>query len=422
MKNFKSFIALLICTVLFNNLSYSQKKQNVDFSQALRLGDNFVPPKDVEIMRGKDKSIDWKSLENKVVLLDFFSTSCGTCIQIMPHLQELEQKHPDKFKVIIVTAQDKETLEQFFAKNKYLKEHQVNLPVIYNDSYFHELFPHNSEPHEVLLFRGKVQAITSSGSINEASILKLFKENVIDLPLKDDYGFGNLFEKLNQTESGLKAGVIFSGYQNGIPFQSWKFEQDSLSGLFKSSHYNNSIYGALLSLTSHANTRDNNYIPRMDRVVWKVRDSTKYYDFKDEKDTWMVKNAISYERFDRQVRADSIQARIILEDFLNFYGLKAYEGNKMMECLILSPCPVEPYVGKELIETVTYRSTTAFSVFTDFALKFPPVVDLVKNDSLLIKIGKYETLQELNKQLMAYGIKAEIGKAEKKVLVIEEVN
>lgn len=421
MKNYSKFITLILFALFLYEQSYAQKDQNTDFSRALKVGDTFVSPKKVKIMRGTEKSIDWEALQDKVVLLDFFSTSCGTCIQIMPHLQELEKKHPDKLKVIVVTAHDKATLVQFFKKNEYLKGHQVNLPVIYADRYFHGLFPHKTEPHEILLYQGKVQAVTGSGSINEASILKLYADKSIDLPLKDDYGKGNVLHQLNNEKKAIKAGAFFSGYQKGVPYQAWTFEHDSVTGLYKSSIYNASLYSALLSLTTRAKIKDSNYIPRMDRVLWKVKDSTQYYDFDKKDGQWRVDHAVSYERYDLKSRPDSVQARIILADFLSFYGLKAYEAIKTMECLILKPCPVKTYTGKALTDIMTYSNSTVFAMFTDYAGKFPPTVDQVRSEGKM-EIGGYESLEGLNTQLAAYGIKAELAEAEMKVLVIEEVD
>ncbi|MEJ5145379.1 TlpA family protein disulfide reductase [Sphingobacterium sp. MYb388] len=420
MKNYIKSILLFSCILFLHNSIYAQKNRHVDLSKALKIGADFVPPTKVKLMRGKDKTIDWEALQDKVVLLDFFSTSCGTCIQIMPHLQELEQKHPDKFKVIVVTAHDKVTLEKFFKNNKYLKEHQVNLPVIYEDSYFHSVFPHSSEPHEVLLYQGKVQAITGSGSIDENNILKLYTDKTIALPLKDDYGRGNLVSQIHDSNRVIKAGAIFSGYQDGVPYQAWTFKKDSLTGLFKSSIYNTSLYSALLSLTARAQIKDSKYIPRMDRVQWKVKDSTKYHNFENKTDKWLVDHAISYERYDIKEKTDSLQARLILADFLSFYGLKAYEGKKKMNCLVLESCPVVPYSGT-LINPMKYNSTATFAIFTDISLKFPPLIDHV-NKAIPIEIGKYDTLHELNLQLAAYGMNAKIKLEEINILVIEEIN
>ncbi|AIM36823.1 hypothetical protein KO02_09000 [Sphingobacterium sp. ML3W] len=405
--------------MFYTNIVHGQQGKSVDFSKALKVGDTFIAPKQVQLMRGVESSIDWKTLKNKVVLLDFFSTSCGTCIQIMPHLQELEQKHPDKFKVIVVTAHDKATLEKFFETNAYLKKHKVNLPIIYADRYFHELFPHQTEPHGILLYQGKVQAITGSGSINETNILELYADKTIDLPLKDDYGKGSLLDQMDDVKTAVKAGVIFSGYQDGVPYQAWTFEKDSLTGLHKSSVYNTTLYSALLSLTTRAKIKDSSYIPRMERVIWKVKDSTQYYDFEDEQDEWVLKNGFSYERYDIRERPDSVQARLVLADFLSFFGVKAYEGKKLMNCLVLENGPIVPYSGS-LIDPMSYTSSTTFSIFTDYLHKLPPVIDRV-NKNLKMQIGSYETLDELNAQLGAYGIVGKIQLEEISVLVIEEV-
>lgn len=411
------FVSLLVC----KQQLYAQQNNNIDFSKSLKVGDDFVPPESVLLMRGKDKTIDWNALKDKVVLLDFFDTFCGTCIQIMPKLQELERKYPDKIKVVTITWQDKATMEKLFASNKYLKEHQVDLPIIYNDTYFKSAFPHIAVPHEVLIYKGKVHAITSSASITEDNLLKLYADNSISLPLKDDFGKGNLFNTSNDHEKGIKAGVLFSGYQEGVPYQTWTFEQDSLSGLYKSSFFNYSIYGALLSLAAQAKIKDITYMPRMDRVVWKVQDSTKYCDFENIGVEWLLKNAISYERYDLRGRPDSIQAKLILADFLSFYGLKTYEEVKMIPCLVLSACPVVPFKGERSQNKMTYKGSLVFSMFLDFSGKFPPTVDNVNYNGKM-EIGDFESLADLNQQLASYGIKAALTDAPKKVLVIEEVD
>ncbi len=402
-------------------LAYAQKGKAVDLSKALKVGDTFQPPKSVKLIRGNESRIDWEKLEDKVVLLDFFATTCGTCIQIMPHLQELEKELGGIFKVLVVTVQDKRTMADFFKKNSYLKEHNVNLPVIYSDDYLKDLFPHLTIPHSVLLYKGKVQAITKDGFVNKENILKLHRQGQITLPLKDDFGKGEMLAKLGAGNTGLTAGVIFSGYQEGVDYQPWRFEQDSLTGLHKSSVYNASMYGALLSLASRAKIKES-YVPRFDRVIWNVKDSTKYENFSEQpSDVWLVDHAVSYERYDMRARVDSIQARIIMDDFVNLYGVRAYESTKKMPCLVLKICPVVNYEGKDTGSKMTYTGTTVLTSFLDYVNKFPPAVDEVNKD-MKIRLGTYETLEDLNKQLATYGIRGEIEEREIEVLVIEEVD
>ena len=406
---------------VLNYMSVSAQQAKVyDLSQRLHVGDTFVPPSSVNLMRGKDSKIDWKALEDKVVLLDLFETSCGACIQIMPHLQELEEKHGDIFKVIIVTPEDKRVMTDFFKKNQYVKEHKVNLSVIYSDSYLRKLFPYKSIPQAVLLYKGKVQAITSSGFIDSDNILRLHKDGKIKLPLKDDFGKANLTADLSNAKEQIKAGVIFSGYQDGINSQPWKFELDSLTGLYKSSLYNMSIYGALLSLASKAKIKET-YLPRRDRVVWKVKDPNRFDNFSERTtDVWLVDNGISYERYDVNVRPDSIQARIIMDDFERLYGVRAYVGKKRMPCLVLKPDEIIPYHNKTT-EVMTYKGTKALSIFLDYGGNFPPAIDEIGRDDK-IRLEPYENLEQLNRQLANYGMKGYIEERDIEVLIIEEIN
>ncbi|MGJ1325407.1 hypothetical protein ACR780_22320, partial [Sphingobacterium faecium] len=164
----------------------------------------------------------------------------------MPKLQKLQDKLKDKVQIITVGWQDQATLNKFYDSNAFLKEHQVNLPVIYSDVYLKERFPHQSVPHVIFLYQGKVQAITAGDVITEENILSLYQNGSIDLPLKDDFGKGNLMG-IDKNSIQLKGSVSLSGYQNGVPFESFRRGQDSITNLQKTSFYNVSVYSAVMS-------------------------------------------------------------------------------------------------------------------------------------------------------------------------------
>lgn len=409
----RGLLLMIIGLVLGTGYIHAQQNKEIDLTNRLYVGDTFTAPSNVQLMRGELEKVDWKGLEGKVVLLDFFSTSCGSCIESMPKLQQLQNQYSDIFEVIMVGWQDRRTLEKLFRKNEYLKEHKVNLPVIYADSYLKSLFPHLSVPHAVLLYRGKVQAITTTNFVTAVNIEKLYKEGSIVLPLKDDFGSREL------SDSKTNLGVTVMGYQDGVPYRGWTFEKDSISGLIKSSLYNASIFAALKALGSKARLQQSLYIPRMDRVVWKVRDSTRYYNF-DNDPYWDMANKICYERYDSIARPDSIQALSVLKDFETFFGVKVYKGMKRMRVLQLNPTAIKAYVAPKGLESMVYMGSAVFAGFTDLSEVFPPVVDNIKSDSKM-EIHPYKSLEELNKQLAVYGIKAEYGMQEVEVLVIEEL-
>lgn len=408
----------LACLFIMNVTLVSAQQVNTGSQyKGLKIGDEFIAPTAMQQLPNRGNGIDLKKLENKVVILDFFDTYCGTCIQSMPHLQQLQNKLKNKIQIITVGWQDKATLEKFYATNAFLKENKVNLPVIYSDVYLKERFPHQSVPHVVFLFKGKVQAITGGKLITEETILSLFKEGTIDLPLKDDFGRAGLMA--GTADGGLlKGAVSLSGYQNGVPFGSLKMQQDSSIGLKKSSFYNVSIYSAVLS--TWAKIKKSDYVPRPERLVMNVKHPDRYKDINNIGDMWYRQYAISYERLDSIQRADSAQAAIVLNDLHNFLGIRTYKAMKQIECLVLKPCPVKPYSGKEPLNGMVYDGSAVMAVMIDLSGKYPPVLDLVKSKTK-ITLGNYNNLEELNKQLASYGIKAEVGFDEMEVLVIEEI-
>ncbi|MEJ5145196.1 TlpA family protein disulfide reductase [Sphingobacterium sp. MYb388] len=410
-------IALLSVILMSALYVTAQSDRKIDLSKALKVGDTFVAPSAVQQMRGNEKVIDLQKLADKVVILDFFDTFCGTCIQTMPKLQQLQDKLKDRVQIITVSWQDKATLEEFFEKNKFLKENKVNLPVIYSDVYLKERFPHQSVPHVVFLYQGKVQAIASNKVITAEHIMELYANGTIDLPLKDDFGKGNLIRGA-QNEMQIKGAVSLLGYQNGVPFESFRIKQDSITGLQKSSFYNSSIYSTVMAIWAKIEKSD--YIPRSERLCLKVGDPNRYRDIANVGAMWYVQHAISYERLDAISRNDSAQARIVLHDLHSLMGIRTYKTIKNIECLILRPCPVKSYTGKLPLNGLTFQGSSVLAVMLDMGAKFPPVLDMVKSKET-IKLGEYSKLDELNEQLANYGIVAEIGMGEQEVLVIEEV-
>lgn len=412
------FTLLLIAFYAYN--AFGQQGPSKDLSKALHITDNFVPPKEVKLMRGNLKKTDWKAFANKIIILDFFNTSCTSCIKAMPKLQGLQNKLDDKIQIFTVTWQDKPTMERFFKTNKYVREHNVNLPIIYSDSTLKAMFPHASIPHVALIYKGKVQAITMTEFITEENLLKLHGSGNVQLPLKDDFGIGNLAGKLGAEGMDMKAGVIISGFQNGVP--SYKhgivMETDSATGKFKTSFYNLPVVMALQATWSKI--KKPTYIPRPERIVLKVKDKPSYQDLKNEGEAWLQQHAVSYERFDRVKRPDSVQAIVLLNDLHNFFGLKSYFEMKEMDCLVLRSCPVEPYHGPEIKDAFNYENSAVLATFLDISYQFPPAVDLVKNKTKM-KIGGYQDLEGLNQQLRAYGMEAKIEKYSVEVFVVEEL-
>jgi thiol-disulfide isomerase/thioredoxin len=83
----------------------------------LRLPGNQIEVKG-KLLDGKD--IDWKSYRGKVVLVDFWATWCGPCVEELPNVRKLYDKYHDRgFDVVGVSLdQKRDALERFVKREK----------------------------------------------------------------------------------------------------------------------------------------------------------------------------------------------------------------------------------------------------------------------------------------------------------------
>lgn len=69
---------------------------------------------------GNEVTLD--QYQGKLVLIDFWETWCGPCLQVFPAMQQLHEEYPDKFEVLAVTAgisEGPEEASQFVDRNEY---------------------------------------------------------------------------------------------------------------------------------------------------------------------------------------------------------------------------------------------------------------------------------------------------------------
>ena len=107
---------------------------------------------------GVTERIVLQQFRGKPLLLDFWNTTCSTCIVNMPKMYETEPVRSKKLNFLAVTYEDGIKVSKIARNNKYLNS--IPFQSIVNSKSFHVYFPHASVPYYVLInAKGKVQTI-----------------------------------------------------------------------------------------------------------------------------------------------------------------------------------------------------------------------------------------------------------------------
>lgn len=121
-------------------------------------------------------SLSLSDFKGKLVILDFWATWCGSCIESFPKMEALQKKFPGQIKVIMVNDQaaDKKMITSFFEKRKARTTLGMQLPSILTDTILKSLFPHKSIPHIIWIdTTGRFAAVTYPEDVSADAIAKM---------------------------------------------------------------------------------------------------------------------------------------------------------------------------------------------------------------------------------------------------------
>lgn len=120
MKTLKNSFIVLI-SALFITSCADQKSQNPrNLSEENARIEGVIQRATFQDIEGNDLTI--ADFSGKVVLIDFWETWCGPCLQVFPAMDSLKTEYPDDFEVLTVNLIDGDTkadIEQFMAENDY---------------------------------------------------------------------------------------------------------------------------------------------------------------------------------------------------------------------------------------------------------------------------------------------------------------
>lgn len=121
-----SFLGILLFSVLLMDCGGESESQSESQAQSQMQNqgeeteESIVENAVFTDLDGTEVSID--EFEGKLVLIDFWESWCGPCLQVFPAMDRLRKEHPDKFEVLAVTVglnEGPEEAKEFVARNDY---------------------------------------------------------------------------------------------------------------------------------------------------------------------------------------------------------------------------------------------------------------------------------------------------------------
>ena len=164
----REILSLTLLALLFLQLPAQQK--------ALKIGDSI--PEEIwtaplPMVNSPEKITTLAKDRDKLILLDFWATWCGSCLKNFPKMDSLEKQFEGKLKVLPVTGEDLATLNKFFASKN--GQRFKNLISVTRDPFLSKIFPHYAIPFIVWIKDGKVLNTTDASQVTANNIQEILQ-------------------------------------------------------------------------------------------------------------------------------------------------------------------------------------------------------------------------------------------------------
>lgn len=432
-------LVLLLITTAANAQQKNVVKSNVSKQPAisdkinnLKVGDKVPDIVIAKIINDKVRTARITDFKNQLLILDFWDTYCGACIEALPKLDAIQKKFGDKIKILAVTYQKEALVVDFFNKNRFLKG--LKPPCVVEDNILRAYFKHKIISHEVWIHNGVVKAITSPEYVNEKNIETILRGNAVDWPVKNDsYDFDpkrKMFS-LNESDRYVKSNKFqefsgVTGYRAGIDYKRGiAFDDDSVKNSYRVSFYNKSIVDAYKALLFQSDSIKRNFIITPGRLILQVKDPSKYVYNPEQgmQDDWNRENLFCYEMLSNRLVKKTDRIKDVIQDLNLKLRLNAHWEKRMVNSIVIyraNPAinPDTVSVPKGPAMKIVFSAIPLMSF--DMSQNYPPALDETGYNGYIYLLPSNGEKYALRKQLQRYGFDYKEAKREIEVMVISE--
>lgn len=185
MKKLRNCVLALLCPIVN---SYGQPSSNI---QPLRAGDTLSEIEFAEMYRFPDSTIRLSDFKDKLVILDYWATWCGSCVKTLPKMDSLQRKYSKRLQVLLVsrkgTGDDTAKVSKVLTKLNFKPAGNFSIPILLNDTFALRHYQLMVLPHYIWIDKNRViRGITDAEQVNSKNIEAILKGKPVVLKPKED--------------------------------------------------------------------------------------------------------------------------------------------------------------------------------------------------------------------------------------------
>lgn len=302
---------------------------------ALNIGDTVPEITLTNLYNYPASTIQLSRFKGKLLILDFWSTWCGSCIEAFPKMQQLQTKFKDQLQVLLVNTYMGDNIKKvkpFFTRQKDRTGKTIELPYSLQQSALAQYFPHKFVPHYVWIDqKGKIIATTAQAEITEQNIRSVIQGKQVALHVKKDMlDFDNqkpLFADGNGGDgTDFLYRSVFTPYIEGLGTSSG-IEHNAKGEVTRCYMLNTSLWVLLKT----AYPKQLNF--PVNRIIVQAKHPALFTPGLME-DSLLYNNSFCYDlHLPASVPAELF--KYMQEDIARVFRLKVFNEERLIKCLVL---------------------------------------------------------------------------------------